>query len=111
MGGALAILCGLDLEYQFSADVAAIPTGSPRVGNRHFVRSFNGRVLDVYRYVYRTDIVSRVPPAVFGYRHVSKKIQMGKGRFPIPIYKLIASMLDHRWFNYRESIDSSLDPL
>jgi predicted lipase len=108
LGAALATLCGLDLQYNFDMDVAIIPSGSPRVGNRHFVRSYQGRIQDTYRFTHRTDLVTRVPPFCFFYKHVSEKIRLGKWRFPIPIIGLILSAADHGFRKYRDKIDEYL---
>ena len=45
-----------------------------------FVESYNRRVPDTYRYVYGNDVVVGVPPKMFGYRHVSEEIHLGKKR-------------------------------
>lgn len=53
LGGALAILCAVDVQYNFSNKVAAINVytfGAPRVGNEGFRESFNRRVPDSYRF-------------------------------------------------------------
>jgi hypothetical protein len=46
--------------------------GSPRVGDRAFVDSLQG--LDNHRYVDCCDLVTRVPPELFGYAHIPGKI-------------------------------------
>jgi len=40
--------------------------GSPRVGNRKFIKTLD---CDHYRFVNNNDIVCKVPPALFGFRH------------------------------------------
>jgi len=46
--------------------------GSPRVGDQAFVDKLQG--LDNHRYVDCCDLVTRVPPEVFGYAHIPGKI-------------------------------------
>ena len=79
LGGALATLCGLDLEYNFSEkfSVTVYTYGSPRVGNRDFVLAYNRRVPNTFRFYYGRDIVTRVPRLWMGYRHVSKALGLG----------------------------------
>jgi pimeloyl-ACP methyl ester carboxylesterase len=53
--------------------------GSPRVGNRAFIESVAR--CDVRRYVDCSDIVTRLPPPLFGYGHVGEKRYLDrKGR-------------------------------
>ncbi len=70
-GGALATLCAVDIEYNFSnIQVELYGYGSPRVGNRAFAKSYNKRVPLSFRIVTRGDMVTKVPPVIMGYRHV-----------------------------------------
>lgn len=71
LGAAIAILCAVDIQYNFEASVYCLPFGSPKVGNKHFVESFNKRVPDTYRYVHGRDFIPFLPPKLFGFRHVS----------------------------------------
>lgn len=88
LGGALATLCAVDLQYNFgdrftSQDsVECVTFGSPRVGNQAFVESFNRRVPQTFRYRYANDLVTHLPPVAFGFRHVSKTLQLGKFGLP-----------------------------
>ncbi|MFZ4617904.1 MAG: lipase family protein, partial [Rectinemataceae bacterium] len=56
--------------------------GAPRVGNKAFMESFNRRVPHTFRYRYANDLVTHLPPAVFGFRHVPQPKQLGKPGFP-----------------------------
>jgi len=88
LGGALATLCAVDLQYNFSDrfvdenSVGCITFGSPRVGNKAFVESFNKRVPLTLRYRYANDIVTHLPPELFGFKHVATTIQLGKPGWP-----------------------------
>lgn len=80
-GAALAILCGVDLEYNFpDKDYEVILFGSPRVGNRAFQKSYNNRVFKTFRIENGNDMVTKLPFAICGYRHVGIKIHIGKRR-------------------------------
>lgn len=78
-GAAVATLCAVDLQYNFSQiQIACVPFGSPKVGNKEFIESFNKRVPDTYRYVYGRDLVPFFP--FFGYKAVSFMKKYGPKR-------------------------------
>ena len=68
LGGALATICGgrCVLSYLKMEPSGVYTFGSPRVGCRRYV---NHVPLLHYRWVNNTDIVTRVPPVLLGYRH------------------------------------------
>ena len=68
LGGALATICGgrCFLSYLKMEPSGVYTFGSPRVGCRRYV---NHVPLPHYRWVNNNDIVTRVPPVIFGYRH------------------------------------------
>lgn len=64
LGGAMATIATSRLK-----GVTALYTyGSPRVGTRKFVASFN---VPHFRHVNNNDLVTSVPPSFFGYKHHS----------------------------------------
>lgn len=70
-GAALAVLCAVDLEYNFPKnDYEVIVFGCPRVGNNAFKKSYNLRVFKTLRVEMQNDPVPKLPFAVLGYRHV-----------------------------------------
>lgn len=80
LGGALATLCAVDIQYNFSEKLNSIDVytfGAPRVGNSGFQESFNRRVPNSYRFVYGMDIVPALPRVWQGYRHVDAEHRMG----------------------------------
>ena len=80
-GAALAILCAVDLQYCFPhKDIQVITFGCPRVGNQAFQRSFDKRVFKAIRVVNGNDIVTKLPFAFMGYRHVGGCIHVGPPR-------------------------------
>lgn len=82
-GAALAILCAVDLEYNYpERDYEVILFGAPRVGNRAFQKSYNKRVFKTLRVENGNDIVTKIPPAIMGYRHVGVGIHIGRPRIP-----------------------------
>ncbi len=91
LGGALTTLCSLDIEFNFNMIyVSAVTFGSPRVGNRHFKKSYNKRVPDSIRVVNGKDIVTKVPFGWMGFHHVAVLHKIGKRSW----YKLF-SVTDH----------------
>lgn len=90
-GAALAILCSVDLEYNFpDRDYEVYLFGSPRVGNKAFRDSYNRRLLKVFRVENGNDIVTKIPPKFMGYRHVGMKLHVGAPRLPF-----VLSTADH----------------
>ncbi|MBE9169181.1 lipase family protein [Pleurocapsales cyanobacterium LEGE 06147] len=84
LGGALATLCAVDIQYNFSNQVSieGYTFGAPKVGNDGFRESFNRRVPDNYRFVHGMDIVPELPRWWQGYRHVDKEFRIGR-RFSV----------------------------
>ena len=79
LGGALATLCALDLQYNFfdSDSVQLYTFGSPRVGNADFSQSFKRRVPHCYRVINGMDVIPAVPRPWQGYRHVDTEYRIG----------------------------------
>jgi predicted lipase len=95
MGGALATLCALDLQYNLpDKDIGSFTTGSPKVGNSAFVSSFNRRISDTVRCTNGNDLVPSLPPFSFGFHHVGKHVLIGKPRWHA------MSIKDHLTPNY-----------
>lgn len=77
-GAALAVLCAVDLQYNFGGrDYEVALFGCPRVGNKAFVKSYNERIFKTLRIENGNDIVTKVPFRIMGYRHVGTKIHIG----------------------------------
>jgi triacylglycerol lipase len=73
LGGALATLAAAKL-HAFGYPVQGIYTfGSPRVGDRAFHDHFSQVFpTTAFRFVNNNDIVTRIPPRSFGYKHVGQ---------------------------------------
>ena len=97
-GAALAVLCAVDIQYNFpERDIEAILFGCPRVGNRAFVNSFNKRVSKTVRVENSNDIVTKIPFAFMGYRHVGARVHIGAFRFPF--YFSVSDHLPHNYYS------------
>ncbi len=80
LGGALATLCAVDIQYNFSEQVTieAYTYGAPKVGNDGFQESYRQRVPNSYRVVHGMDLVPELPRWWQGYRAVDKEIRIGQ---------------------------------
>jgi triacylglycerol lipase len=104
LGGALATLCAVDLQYNFSTQITTLEAytyGSPKVGNDGFKDSFNRRVANSYRFVQGMDIVPELPRWWQGYRHVEKEFRIGQ-RFSLNLVS--ARFKDHAIDKYIEEL-------
>ncbi len=105
-GAALAVLCAVDLQYNFpSKDYEVILFGCPRVGNRAFQRSYNQRVFKTLRVENGNDIVTKIPLALWGFRHVGIPVRIGAPR----CFGLV-SIGHHRPQSYYASLLARLQP-
>jgi len=88
MGAAMSTLMAIDIDYNFPGKLKTdvILTGSPRVGNKHFVESYNKRVGAITtRFVYKSDLVPLVPFKFLGFKHVVTETHLGKKRIMFSI--------------------------
>lgn len=75
LGAALASLCAYELAHRGYTVSGVHLFGSPRVGDQGWAEHYEHWLGHVtYRHVNCCDIVPRVPPMWFGYRHVGKVI-------------------------------------
>ena len=65
LGGAMATICAARLSNE-GFEVVLYTFGSPRVGNKKFIKSFN---CCHHRWVNNNDAVPKVPLALMGFRH------------------------------------------
>jgi triacylglycerol lipase len=77
LGGAMAKICASRcLLSHISTNPQQLYTyGSPRVGNRSYVKFVT---LDHYRFVNNNDIVTRVPPVWMGYQHSGHEVYFNR---------------------------------
>ncbi len=75
LGGAMATICAgrCFLSHIRSMPHTLYTYGSPRVGNRTYI---NYCEIDHIRWVNNNDIVARVPPSWFGYRHSGREMYL-----------------------------------
>lgn len=77
LGGAMSAICAgrCKLSHIKSDPEGLFTYGSPRVGNRRYVNYVR---LNYYRWVNNNDIVPRVPPTWFGYRHAGQELYLNR---------------------------------
>jgi hypothetical protein len=85
LGGALAAICALDSQFHkfLTKDrIHMISFGSPRVGNKDFVDSYNERVTNSDVYINGNDIVPMLPFGFMGYNPLSEIKYIKEKSFP-----------------------------
>lgn len=84
-GGALAILCHEAIRFRrpdMEKHLMTFAYGAPRVLFGTIPSAVRERFRELYLIQNEDDIVTRVPPAILGYRHVGNIIRIGKhGRY------------------------------
>lgn len=106
LGGALATLCAVDIQYNFPKlkTIESYTFGAPKVGDDGFRDSFNRRVPNSYRFVHGMDIVAELPRWwQGGYRHVDQEIRIGR-RFSLNL--ISARFKNHSIASYIEVLGS-----
>lgn len=71
LGGALAAIAAYEIA-QLRVPVRLYTFGQPRVGDDRFVKSVAGSLLGYHRFVNNNDVVPRVPPVRWGFRHAGR---------------------------------------
>ena len=86
-GGAIALLATEDMEYLFgdTLKVTGYGFGAPRVVWGIVPKDVKNRLQHFYVVRNIPDLVTHVPPAFFGFRHIVKPIKIGKKRKYTPI--------------------------
>jgi lipase (class 3) len=106
LGATLATLYTLENAHTNKIKNPALCTfASPAVGDSTFVAAFNGLALTSWRVVNAPDLVPKLPPELFGFRHVDTVQQYSSTG------KVTPSLLCwHSLATYLSLIDSALQP-
>lgn len=108
LGGALAVLCALDIQCNVPGKMAYCYTfGAPKVGNDKFVAAFEQQVPRAFRFVNGADVVPALPPGA--YQHAGQIFQLGKQAetgysLTEIVSRLVDKMEDHLPHNYIKSL-------
>ncbi len=101
LGGAMATLASLDIQYNFPGVLIKVVTfGCPRVGNKYFANSYSHRVPDNTRIINGNDPVTRLPPPLCNYRHIGKYVHVGEKRH----WWIFWKVGDHNLLKYKSNI-------
>jgi triacylglycerol lipase len=86
LGAAIAVIAALRADARGRKPTAVYTYGLPRVGGRKFAGRYDERLGErTFRLVHGVDIVPRVPPAAFKFRHVGRMLYCEPGKdFPPP---------------------------
>ena len=101
LGGAMATLCAARLQTQYK-NLALYTYGSPRVGNKEFINSCK---IKHHRWVNNNDAVTRVPPALFGFRHHGTMMYLnhyGNVRNGLSIWQRFKDRVRGRWAAWKK---------
>ena len=74
LGGAMATICAKRLQEENITVQCLYTYGSPRVGDRKWVKSLQ---IPHYRFQNNNDVVCKVPFWIMGYRHHGKNVYIG----------------------------------
>jgi hypothetical protein len=109
LGGALGTIAALDLAiHRPHMNVHNVTFGSPRVGNKDFVRIYNAFVPNTIRCVHGRDVVTKVPiPLRFKHVDTCKRIPRVKHYAWWDLRRFSPKTLldDHNMDNYTEGIE------
>ena len=90
-GGAMATLCHEDLWYNFPlirGSLRLVTFGSPRVIGFYNYSRIRQRWDMATLYTNGTDIVTMIPPVIFGFRHVKDQMHIGPPRRLFDVFKI-----------------------
>lgn len=76
LGAALATLLVLDVAENNNLAPSVTTFASPFVGDPQFVRTYNAEVPDTWRIGNVVDVVTKLPPSVWGFDHVDQLSQV-----------------------------------
>lgn len=100
-GGALALICSLDVKTSFPDKVVeTIVFGCPRVGNYAFRKVYNKYQRNTICVENRNDVVTKLPPVFLGFRKVGRVFHIGYFHFPFAF-----SVKDHNMDEYLLHLD------
>lgn len=77
LGGALAVLAAMDIATAGRPfrSLEVFTYAAPLVGAARWARHYRQQRMDTWRIANRRDLVTKVPPAILGYRHVGVPVE------------------------------------
>ena len=113
LGGALAVLCALDIQCNLpDKTITCYTYGAPKVGNDKFAAACQQQIPQLFRFVNGADIVPNIPPGT--YQHAGELFQFGEFKeasFSLSeiVSKLVDKMEDHLPHNYIKAMRDFAD--
>jgi hypothetical protein len=83
LGSSICTIAAYEMKklYATSKAIAVVSFATPKIGNSHFVNSYNSLLIETRQYKYLNDIVPMLPPSILGYRYLTKQIVFGKKKW------------------------------
>ena len=75
-GAFLAILCHEDISFHFGTPVETWAFEPPRGFGWILPKKLKQRLQNIHVYIIKNSIIPKLPPFIFGYRHVGKKVYL-----------------------------------
>lgn len=107
LGAAVSVLLSTLLKTLFG-DKLRITNhlfGCPKVGNKDFIRYYNDIIDETYRYIYKNDIIPRIPK--INYKTTKNRILLGNPNNSNYCNKIFGNINDHSMLNYIISLHIS----
>lgn len=108
LGAAVSVLLSSLLKTHFGEKIKIINYlfGCPKIGNKDFVRYYNDVIDETYRYVYKNDIVPRIPK--INYKTTKNRIILGDQKKANWCNQIFGNINDHsmiKYIDYFENIE------
>jgi len=107
LGGAIAIIASYIIKKKYpKLEISTVTFGTPKVGNQEFVNAFKRKNIEIKQYIYKDDIIPRLPFKIVGYRETSEPIYFGEYKWYEKILHIITQFtgnpFNHGWKNYKD---------
>ena len=100
LGAAVSVLLSTLLKTHFDNKIHVINYlfGCPKIGNKDFVRYYNNVIDETYRYVYKNDIIPRIPK--INYKTTKNRIILGDPKKANWCNQIFGNVNDHSMLKY-----------
>jgi len=100
LGAAVSVLLSTLLKTHFGNRIHVVNYlfGCPKIGNKDFVRYYNDIIDETYRYVYKNDIIPRIPK--INYKTTKNRIILGDPKKANWCNQIFGNVNDHSMTKY-----------
>lgn len=100
LGAAVSVLLSTLLKTHFASRIHVVNYlfGCPKIGNKDFVRYYNDIIDETYRYVYKNDIIPRIPK--INYKTTKNRIILGDPKKANWCNQIFGNVNDHSMLKY-----------